>query len=88
MEGHVQVYTLLTTKMRPKSLTAVHLNVNLSFRYGGFLSVFVCVLERRSSMNMSEIRELTTLALTGRYVLDHSTTPEVEMISKQSSIVW
>ena len=81
----------LTTKMRPRSLTVVHFRVYWSFLYGGFRaadasSATLAPGRTFSSMKTSLMRELITLAPTGTYDLDQSTTPDVVRISKLSSI--
>jgi hypothetical protein len=82
----------LTTKMIPNSLTRVHLRVCWSLLYGGFVAAdwfsVKAVAPLFSSMKVSAMKLLMTEGLTGAYVLDHSTTPDVVRISNVSSIVW
>ena len=84
-------HCLLTTNMRPRSLAVVHFRVYWSFLYGGFRaadasSATLAPGRTFSSMKTSLMSELITLAPTGTYDLDHSTTPDVVRISKLSSI--
>jgi len=83
---------MLTTKIRPRSFAVVHFRVYFSFLYGAFLEALlsspVLLPEGTfSSMKTSLIRALMMFELTGAYALDHSTTPDVVSISKESSIV-
>ena len=80
-----------TTKIRPRSFALLHFSVYWSFLYAGFLaadasSVTLAPGSTFSSIKTSRMRALITLALTGAYDLDQSTTPDVVRISKLSSI--
>ncbi len=74
--------------MSPSSLTKVHLSVWWSVRYGALPAADDGASPALlfSSMKTSKMKLLMTEALTGAYVRDHSTTPDVVRISKVSSI--
>lgn len=76
--------------MTPSSLTSVHFRVCWSLLYAGFAAAD-CESRRAvpplfSSMKVSAMKLLTTEGLTGAYVRDQRTTPDVVRISNVSSM--